>query len=284
MNWISLTFLSSFFSATTSVFERLLLKDKDSDPIAFSFIFQVSVAILFLVYAITTKTWEKPSLSLVWLNILYMSLLYGVGSVLIFFAYKMSEASEISILFATSAVWSTISAVLFLGNKVSGKQLIGITLVLLGSVIINIKKTRWKLSKGHIFAMLGAMMFGGAFVNDAFILVNYSSIPSYMVIAFALPAFISLAIRPSSIRNLSKFLLPKEFLSILFCALIYAFAAITVFSAIKIGGQPAIVNMLRQSGLLFTVMLSYFLLSEKDNMKNKVIAVLLAVSGGFLLI
>lgn len=284
MNWIFLSIISAFFVSTIQVLQRTLLKDKNSDPVAYSFVFQIIVAFLFLLYTIFTGTFEQPDITSVGLNVLIMSVLYGVGTIILFYAYKLSEASEVSIIFSSSAVWSTLSAIVFLGDTVYAKQMIGMALIVLGMVLVNIKSTKWKIGKGHFLGLIGAMMFGAAFVNDAYILKLYTSVPSYLIIAFAIPSFVSLLIKPSAIKAIPTFFEYRTLFKVFICSVLYSLAAMTVFSAIKIGGQPSLVNMLRQSGLVFTVILSYFTLNERDNMKNKWIAVFLAVIGGVLLI
>lgn len=284
MNWIILTIASAFFASSVQVLQRKLLKSKNSDPIAYSFVFQLIVAVLFLLYALATGTFEQPDITSVGLNVTLMSALYGLGSIFLFYAYKYSEASEVSIIFSTSAVWSTLTAVIFLGDKIKADQILGMGLIVLGMILVNLKKTKWQIGKGHLFGLLGAIMFGVAFVNDAYILGLYTSIPSYMVIAFALPALVSIIIKPSAIKSIPSFFEYKTLTKVIICSVMYSLAAMTVFSAIKIGGQPSIVNMLRQSGLVFTVLLSYFTLDEKDNMRNKWISVILAIFGGILLI
>ena len=142
MNWILLSIVSAFFVSLIQILQRSLLKNKDSDPVAYSFVFQMIVALLFLVYTVVTKTFELPDTTSVGWNVLLMSLLYGVGTILLFYAYKLSEASEVSIIFSTSAVWSTLSAVFFLGDQVNIFQIFGMTLIVLGMVLVNIKKTK----------------------------------------------------------------------------------------------------------------------------------------------
>jgi drug/metabolite transporter (DMT)-like permease len=284
MNWILLTFISSLASAVTQVLQKALIKDKNSDPIAFSFVFQLMVAFIFLTYSVTTGTFNQPDLGGVWKNIVAMSLLYGLGSVFTFYAYKTAEASEISVIFATSALWSVIAATFLLDEKIEIKQGIGMLFVLLSLVIVNIRRTSWNVGRGHVMAILGAAMFGIAFTNDAFILNKYESVPSYMVIAFALPSFVSLVFKPRAVFDIPHFFKLKVFFGLMACSIFYSLAAISIFSAFKAGGQASVVNMLRQSGIVFTVLLSFVFLKERDNMRNKVIGVILAMVGGLLLV
>jgi len=257
MDSIILTFISSLASAITQVLEKALIKNKNSDPVAFSFVFQLMVAFIFLTYSVSTGTFSQPDLSSVWKNIVAMSFLYGLGSVFTFYAYKTAEASEISVIFASSALWSVVAATFLLNEKIGAKQALGMLLVLLSLVIVNIRKTAWRVGWGHIMAILGAAMFGIAFTNDAFILNKYESVPSYMVIAFALPSFVSLVFKPRAVFDIPHFFKPKVFFGLMACSIFYSLAAISIFSAFKAGGQASVINMLRQSGIIFTVVLSF---------------------------
>lgn len=50
MNWLLLTITSALANSLTRILQKVLLKNKDSDPFAFSFVFQLVVALLFLIY------------------------------------------------------------------------------------------------------------------------------------------------------------------------------------------------------------------------------------------
>lgn len=284
MNWILLTFISSLASAITQVLQKVLIRDKDSDPIAFSFVFQLIVAFIFLIYTVSTGTFNQPDLRSVWPNLISMALLYGLGSIFTYHAYKTAEASEISVIFASSSLWSVVGASFLLGEKIDNTQMLGMFLVLLSLIVVNIRNTKWNIGKGHLLAIIGAFMFGVAFTNDAFILRKYDSVASYMVLAFTVPAFISLIFKPNAIFAVPHFFKPKKILSLLLCASFYALAAISIFSAFKAGGQASIISMLRQSGIIFTVGLSFIFLKERDNMWNKTIGVIMAIVGGLLLV
>jgi len=143
---------------------------------------------------------------------------------------------------------------------------------------------RWKVNKGHLFALAGAVLFGVAFINDAYIINRYQSIPSYMILAFTLPGFFTLAYNPKSVKKLGYFLQANVLRNLFICSAFYALSAITIFTAFKLGGKASIISPIQQTSIIFTVIFSYFLLKEKDNLLNKAVGTILAFLGVLLLI
>lgn len=284
MHWLILTLISALARSATSIAQKALLSDKQNDPYAFAFVFQVSVAALFAIYTLVTRTLEFPDISHVQANIVLMTLLYGVGTICTFKAFKSVDASEVAIIFASSSIWSVVSALVFLGEKISALNVLGIVLITAGVVTINYRKTRWNVERGHMLALIAACLFGLAFTNDAYIIGNYTSVASYMIPAFALPGVFVLLVNPKSIRRVRKLSTPATMLKVLFAAFFYAISAVTIFTAYKHGGQASIISPISQTNIIFTVLLSYVLLKERQRMPQKLIGMVLAFVGVLFLV
>lgn len=284
MNWILLVLISALAGALTRILQKVLLKEKDSDPFAFGFVFQMSVALLFLIYTLVTGTLELPNIWDLWPNLVAMSLLYSLGNLLTFIAFKTADASEVSIIFASGTLWSVLAAMFMLGEKLNPTKSIGVFLVILGIASVNFTRTKWKVNKGHLFALLGAVFFGIAFTNDAFIINRFHSISSYMIIAFAAPAINILFFRPMSIKKIPYFISPKVIPKLLLTSIFYALSTITVFQAYKQGGLASVISPIQQTSIIFTVIISYFFLKEKDRLVNKIIGTILVFTGVLALI
>lgn len=284
MSWLLLTIIGAVALSASRVLQRVLLKNVDSDSFAFSFIFPLLVSVALLGYISITKTFELPNLSAVWLNMVLMIIFYAIGSICVYRAYKESPASEVSIIIASTSVWSVLSAIIFLGEKLITNNIIGIICIFLGVVVINYQKTKWKLESGHIYGLIGALMFGVGFTNDALIINHFQNVPSYLFLIFLLPSLAILLYRPNLVKKLpyffSKAVIGKLFLT----ATIYALSAIAIYTAYKIGGKASIIIPIQQTNIVLTVILSYFLLNEKDKLIQKVIGALLVFGGALLLI
>jgi transporter family protein len=284
MNWIILVFISALIGSIARILQKVLLKDKDSDPFAFGFVFQITVAFIFLVYTLFTHSLNVPNLSGLTINLIIMTLFYSLGNLFIFKAFKIAEASEVSIILASSTVWTVIAALFILGENITSNKIIGVIFVVLGIVAINSSKTKWKINKGHIFALLGALLIGIAFVNDAFILNHFQNASSYTLIAFALPAIITLFYSPKSIKKIPFYFNKKILFKLLICSFFYALSTITIYEAYKRGGEASIISPISQTSIIFTVIFGYFFLKERDKLLNKIIGTALAFIGILFLI
>lgn len=284
MSWLILTILSAVFGSVARILQKVLLTDKDSDPFAFSFVFQLIVALMFLVHALATNTFQTPDLSGLTINLMVMTFFYSLGNIYTFKAFKIADASEVSVIFASSSVWAVISAIILLGERLTTQNILGIILIVLGVVSINYTKSKWQFNKGHLFGLLGAMLFGIAFTNDAYIINRYQSISSYMVLAFTLPGILTLFLKPASIRRIPSYLSLNILGKMFLCTSVYALSALTIFTAYKQGGPASIISPLQQLNIVLTVILGYIFLRERDKLPNKIIGTLLAFAGAILLI
>lgn len=284
MGWLILTIASAITGALARILQKVLLKDSQSNTFAFSFVFQLTVSGLFLLYALTTQTFELPNLSKVLPNLGVMMVGYSLGNLFLFKAFKHAQASEVSIIFASSTVWSVLAALVLLHETLTIRNWFGIFLIVSGVAAINYSKTKWQINKGHLFALGGAILFGIAFTNDAYILTHYQSIPSYMVIAFALPGVFTLAYQPQAIKQIPYFLKLSRYKKLVLCTILYALSALTIFSAFKLGGPASIISPIQQTSIIFTVVFGYIFLKEKDKMANKIVGTALAFLGVLLLI
>jgi uncharacterized membrane protein len=284
MNWLILTIVSAITFSLSRVLQKIMLKHDESDSFAFSFIFPMLVSLAILGYTLFTGTFELPNLLPVWINMIMMIIFYSVGGVCIYQAFKESPASEVSIIFTSSSAWAVLSAIIFLGEKLAPTNILGILAIIIGVIVINYQKSNWKLEKGHLYALIASFMFGVAFTNDAFIMKYYHTAAPYVFLAFILPAFAILLYRPKLIRSLphyfSKAIIGKLFLT----SAIYALSSIAIYTAYKIGGKASIITPIQQSNVVITVILSYFLLNEKDKLLQKIVGAILVFGGALLLL
>lgn len=284
MSWLVLTLASAVSAAVTKILQKVLLTDTKSDPFAFAFVFQLMVAGIFLIYTVVTGTLEPLPLSEVWVNFVAMTVLYSLGNVALFKAFKEAEASEVTIIFVSSTLWSVVSAVILLGERLTSVNGVGIGLILAGVATVNYTRSRWQLNRGHVLALAAAVLYGVAFTNDAYILNQYRSVAAYMVPAFFLPGIVSLVYSPKSVRRLPYFGQMKVLRNLIVCALFYAASALTIFTAYKMGGKAAVISPIQQTSVVFTVVLGYWWLKERERLWKKIVGTVLVFAGVVLLV
>jgi len=276
MNWQILVAVSVITYSVSVLLQRILLKDEKIDSVAFSIVFQLLTGALILGYALT-RGFSSPNLLPLLPNLALMTFLYGAGNVFIFKALKAIEASEFTIIFATRTVWIILAAVLFLSEQFSLVQLLGTGLILSSVVLVSWQKGL-KLSRGVLLSLAAAACFGLAFANDAFIIRNFD-VPSYLGIAFIVPALAVWMVFPKSSSKMLP-MLKKSFLKKLgVLSVLYATSAITIFLAYQIGRNAAQIAPLNQTSTVLTVLLAIIFLGEKSQLTRKLIGAVLSFIG-----
>ena len=276
MSWQILVAVSVVTYSVSVLLQRILLKDEKIDSVAFSIVFQLLTGALILGYALT-RGFSSPNLLPLLPNLALMTFLYGAGNVFIFKALKAIEASEFTIIFATRTVWIILAAVLFLSEQFSLVQLLGTGLILSSVVLVSWQKGL-KLSRGVLLSLAAAACFGLAFANDAFIIRNFD-VPSYLGIAFIVPALAVWMVFPKSSSKMLP-MLKKSFLKKLgVLSVLYATSAITIFLAYQIGRNAAQIAPLNQTSTILTVLLAIIFLGEKSQLTRKLIGAVLSFIG-----
>jgi len=276
MSWQILVAVSVVTYSVSVLLQRILLKDEKIDSVAFSIVFQLLTGALILGYALT-RGFSSPNLLPLLPNLALMTFLYGAGNVFIFKALKAIEASEFTIIFATRTVWIILAAVLFLSEQFSLVQLLGTGLILSSVVLVSWQKGL-KLSRGVLLSLAAAACFGLAFANDAFIIRNFD-VPSYLGIAFIVPALAVWMVFPKSTSKMLP-MLKKSFLKKLgVLSVLYATSAITIFLAYQIGRNAAQIAPLNQTSTILTVLLAIIFLGEKSQLTRKLIGAVLSFIG-----
>lgn len=284
MNWVLLTLLSACSMSISRILQRRVLSEPSSNPVAFGFVLQVGVGLLFLLFSLAKQALEFPNISLLWPRLVLMTGLYGIANILIFVAFKTIEAAEGTIILASNTVWSVIAAMLMLNEQINWQQAGGIVLVIAGIIVTNYQQKKLKLSRAHFLALIASVFLGIGFVNDAYIINSYQSLPSYLFVAFAFPGFFSLIYQPKSIKGVPALLQRNKLYATVGAAVFYALAAVTIFTAYRTGGPASIISPMAQVSIIFTVVFAYIFLGERDRLRNKMAGAILAFGGVLLLV
>ncbi|MFM8330739.1 MAG: EamA family transporter [Candidatus Methylumidiphilus sp.] len=138
--WFYWALLSAVFAALTAIFAKLGLAGVDSD-LATLLRTLVIVLVLGGLVAFMGK-WTNPlTLALKTLGFLVLSgLATGASWVCYFRALSVGEASKVAPVDKLSLVLVAVFAVIFLGERPSGREWMGIALVGVGVVILGFKR------------------------------------------------------------------------------------------------------------------------------------------------
>lgn len=283
MSWFLLVLNSAISFSLASLLQRILLKEEQSDPIAYGVVFQFLIAVLIFVFALFYG-FSIPNLIPLIPNLIIMTLFYALFNLCLFKAYQQTEASEVSVLLASRSLWSVVTAIFFLGETVNLQRIGGIVLIIGGVILVSWKAKKWQINKGHLFTLLAAFFIGTAFTNDAFLINRFPNVPSYLVISFLLPSLTLLMLQPKAAKNLKLFLNPKRLGKMLLTSFLWGSAALTIFLSYQAGGKVTQISPISQLSIVLTVILAFIFLKERENWGQKLIGAAIVFGGVMLLI
>jgi uncharacterized membrane protein len=281
MNWLVLVSIGAIFLSLATLFQRILLKEEQSDSVTYGFVFQILTALLMFIYSLFSG-FSLPPLKPHIPFLISMALLYAFANLTLFRAFQKAEASEVAVIAASKSIWTVIAAAIFLQEAINSQRIIGTLLVVAGIAAISWRPKKWKLNQGHLLAFVSAIFFGFGFTNDAFLLNSFDVAP-YLVLGFFLPALVIFFLKPTLITKLKLFGNKQRLTKMSATSFFYGIASLSVGLAYKLGGDASQIAPIIQSSIVLTVVLAYIFLKESDYLLNKIIGTGL-VFGGVLLL
>lgn len=279
MSWQILIALSVLLYSFSVLLQKVLLKDDNSDPISFSIFFQVGVSMVIAVLVFFLKGGIViPDLSGIWIYVLLMGVLYGLANVSVFKSLKLTDASQFGVLFQSKNLFAIIGTSLIFNEMLTTKQWIGALLLIAGVIIVSLNKTKFKLDKGSVLALLAGLLFGAANVNDRF-LVSYFDPYSYVVVGFLFPAILVSVFYPKKLTGIKMFLKKAYLFKMVVLCLVYGLSATAFFAALSKTGNASQLFSINAFSVITVVVLSIVLLKERDFMPRKILGAILSLIG-----
>ncbi|MBD3280826.1 EamA family transporter [Candidatus Dojkabacteria bacterium] len=271
MSWQIFITISIVFNSFASLVNRQLMKTKKNDSYLFAIVFQAAGAFLILLIGLILGRISFPNLSPVFFHLFLMTLLYGIGSVLVFESYKRVEASNFTIVFAMRVIVVIVASRLFLGEILQIQQFIGAALVLSGVIIVTVKNTRFNFSNDIIYVLMATLAFGLAGANDKYILDTVDiDVFSFLVLGFFLPVIPMLLIKPKSFTSVPQLIGRRNLGLIGLLVVLYVIQALGFYFAVE-SVDISIVASVNQITDVLTVVLAIVLLGETDGLLRKLI-------------
>lgn len=208
---------------------------------------------------------------------LISAVLYAFGTLFFFRAAKELEASELSILAGSGALVTIAASYVFLGERFTGTQLLGVLLILLAVVVVNIRREKIVLRKGLWMGLLGNACYALAVVSDGLILRNFDTF-SFLPFMNILPATILLITFPRKIPTLIRDIRHID-RNLLAYSTVYVLAAETFYYPLKIGALVSQMSTILKATTITTVLLAMIFLKEKSHPWKKLIGAILTTAG-----
>ena len=139
-NWFFWALLSAVFAALTAIFAKVGLEGVDSDLATLVRTFVIMAVLIVFVHV--TRKWSNPFelSSRTWLFLVLSGLATGASWVCYFRALKVGDASKVAPVDKTSLLLVAVFAFLFLNERPSVREWIGILTVGAGVLVLTSKR------------------------------------------------------------------------------------------------------------------------------------------------
>jgi len=278
--WIILSILCAICDAFRYFFQKISLKETDEYIVSFS------VGVITTILLIPLLFFMKfPGLSLKWVIPLIISASLNVVTILMFYkALKYSDVGLIAPFMSFTPVMMLLTAPFMIHEIPSILGIIGVVLVVFGAYAININYSKKGFlepfkeiikNKGSRYALLSSLIVGIAGSFDKIGIKETSPFfwSFFLMFFIAISYTIILLIRKQKILSEIK----REYKPLFLISFFIAAGIIMQMIAFNMT-QITYVVAIKRSSILFTVLLGYFFLNEK-NLKQRLIAAIIMVAG-----
>jgi len=136
LSWPFWALLSAGFAALTAIFAKVGIENVNSDFATFIRTIVILFAAGMMVYV--TGNWQSPSevSPKTWLFLVLSGFATGASWICYFRALKLGNAAQVAPIDKLSVVFVAVFAVLFLGEKLSLPNWLGVILIACGAVLV----------------------------------------------------------------------------------------------------------------------------------------------------
>jgi len=276
-NWLILAILAGFFSSFFNYGFRYVLKI-NGDSTSFSWWFELLRTIIFLFILPFDYRLDLSYSSL--------PLFAGIGIVeflSIYFYSKMHKESELSIstiVLRLRVVWIPILAFVFMNERLTTVNYLGVLIVFIGLSFISSPK-KFFYDKGILLAFICSLTTSLLFIFTKS--VSHYASPSVIVIVMSLPSIFLFPIFVQDWRTRIKRFYSQNLLGVL---LVSIASVVTMYFQLKAlqTGTVTQVSGVFQAMSFFTVLAGIFIMGEKDKLWEKIIGSMVVIYGAWLLI
>jgi transporter family protein len=136
LSWPFWAPLSAAFAALTAIFAKIGIENVNSDFATFIRTIVILLAAGMMVYV--TGNWQSPSnvSAKTWVFLVLSGFATGASWICYFRALKLGNAAQVAPIDKLSVVFVAVFAVLFLGEKLSLPNWLGVALIACGAVLV----------------------------------------------------------------------------------------------------------------------------------------------------
>lgn len=280
--WLVLIILSTLSLSIGLIIERIILKEKNSDPVAYSILTETFFVILVLITALVLKQQLVFPHDKYTLFFLTSSILWSASLILSFKAFQKLEASIMSIISALSPIISVPLSIIILHEIFTIKAIIGSILILFAIILVNNSSKKQISKAGLLFAIISSILAGIAVISDAIILSKYNTF-SYLVFGPSLTSILLILAYPRKASKAFTIIKTRKFAKIFIFIVLFTIQAVLYYLAYMAGGPMSKLTVINKSYIILTTLLAIIFLKEKSHIKTKILGAILVTIGVLLL-
>ena len=237
--------------------------------------FNALMAIPFLFYGFAMPTTLRT-----WIMIVISAVLYTLSYKFYFLTHKHADVSLGIVVRRLSIVFSALLGIVFLKEHIDLSGWFGLVLILLSGIIVTLDGVNIRLTAGVLFALVSAIFTAAAAIFDKQILADVSPF-TYVFINPTLAALI-LVPRKGRIEEMRS-LLKSHWKLIIASAVLADLGFALLMYVLQNTDVSRTIPIYKGLSLMITVVLGIFLLKERRNVMQKLLAVAIGILGIYLL-
>lgn len=271
--------IASFSKGLEKILHRYVLVSEDS--LSYAFIWHLIVAILFLPLFILN--FQSPEITIAWLYVCISASLWALVGYTGYKSYSLLDVSIKAPIDKSRLFFVLLISIIFLKETLTVEKVIGTLFIFLAIWLVSYKskKKNSKISlKGIILSIISAIIMATALTFDKFA-VQYFSPEMYPFMVYFLPSMILLPFCFNKTKEIKSIFQNnfKATFGTAFLGAIYYYLLLKAYTYL----DASIVIPITELSALIAVLGGIIFLKERKDIGRKLIAVVIAILGGFLI-
>ena len=281
MSWVGilLALAAAFFAFSWRITVRTKLKLGKND-MAFTALVDFFAALTAAAFIPIFGLRLPANVSL--LGIFLLSVVFSaVGDFLILYATKNADTADTSILMPLSNIWVLLLAAVFLKEPLSMFKVLGVVMIVLGSIITLSKGKKLVINKGIVAAFIYGWLITGTILIDKGISSNFS-LPVYSAVFYFLSSCVLTLLtgRQPIKKIVAEFKINKFWSAAV--GVQWALFSLTLLFAYSQAEASRVIPIMRVFIVMVTLY-SVFVLKERERMWQKIAGSLIVTGGALVL-
>lgn len=224
-----------------------------------------------------------------WVLIAIGGLLFALANIAAFDASTHVDVGQFNIIANIRTMTTIIVSSIVLNETLNSKQLVGAGIIMSAAILV--ATTRFtadtkRLDRHTVIAIASSLFFGLAFTNEKWLL-DQMSFSTYLVLGWSSQtvAMVLFALHPKQRKYFKQSITDKKYMKFIsVMGLIRTVAGFLVVYALQESDNSSLIVSIVSYKTALVVVAAYFILKERDHMRQKMIGAACATVGLLLLI